>query len=384
MSTVLVAPAMFTGHLFPHLAIVAALRAAGHEVVLYAEPGAARFAGLLGCEHVLMTAALDHVDRFAAMATAEDVVAAFGSLAGASAPELADVIAARRIDAVVTDTFHLGAALAAQRSGVPWASLATSPFESHADFAGSPVRAVPTAGLRRSLGLASDPRDAYQQSLSPTLTLAPWPAAFDGGQLPGPTAHIGALAWDPAPDPAEQARIPALDDRPLVLVTTSTSAVEALRGDVLAYLEAAIEALADLPVHGLVTAGGFWPAGRRLPGNVTVVPYLSHSLVMARTGVVITHAGWGSISRALVHGVPMVLVPFAIDQPLNAELAETLGVGVYLPPELVAPETLHNTITELLAPGNPQRRCAREMAAGIAARPPAAQAAQRIAAALGT
>jgi len=67
-----------------------------------------------------------------------------------------------------------------------------------------------------------------------------------------------------------------------------------------------------------------------------------------------------------------------IDQPRNAERAEQTGVGVYLPPELLAPETLYNTVTELLVDDAPQRTRARDIAAGLRGRPAAAVAADLV------
>jgi UDP:flavonoid glycosyltransferase YjiC (YdhE family) len=238
---------------------------------------------------------------------------------------------------------------------------------------------VPTASIRQAIGLPPDDRDAYRQACAPRGVLAPWPIEFDGAGLPG-AVHLGPLAWDPPRSPQASSTLDRdEDERPIVLVTTSTSIVDALRDDVTAYLEAAIEGLADLPVRAIVTAGDLWPADRAVPPNVNVVRHLPHASVMPRTAVLVTHGGWGSISRGLRHGVPMVVVPFAIDQPLSAELVEANGVGVFIPPELLAPETLYNTVSELLPADAPARlRCA-GFAAAAAEKPADVRAAEVVA-----
>lgn len=374
MTRVLIAPALFTGHLFPHLAIASELRRRGHDVVVLGEPAAAPFVEQTGCRFTAVPVG-DLARGFGSIASEADVVAAFAAVAAAAAPAMLAALDHHAVDVIVSDTFHLGAALAAHRSGLPHVTLATTPFESDAGFGASPIRAVPTDELRRSLGLLPSRDDAYVQSLSCSLTLLPWPREFDGGAFPAPSRWIGPLAWDPpaiagAPEPR--------GDRPVVLVTTSTAAVDSLRDDIVAYLESAIEALGDLPVEAIVTAGELWPADRALPDNVQVVRFLSHAAVMPRVRVMVSHGGWGSLSRALVHGVPAVVVPFAIDQPRNAERAEAIGVGVYLPVELLAPEPLYNAIRELLEDDSPQRARAEQIAAACRRAPPAATAADQI------
>lgn len=43
--------------------------------------------------------------------------------------------------------------------------------------------------------------------------------------------------------------------------------------------------------------------------------------------VFVTHGGMNSVSESLVYGVPMVVIPFVSDQPVNARCIEKLGVG---------------------------------------------------------
>jgi len=56
-------------------------------------------------------------------------------------------------------------------------------------------------------------------------------------------------------------------------------------------------------------------------------PYVPHSEVLAKSRLVISHAGHGIAMKALYYGVPMVLVPWGRDQPGVAARAEALGVA---------------------------------------------------------
>lgn len=54
------------------------------------------------------------------------------------------------------------------------------------------------------------------------------------------------------------------------------------------------------------------------------------------------------ISEALVHGVPMVVIPFVSDQPVNAHWIEGLGVGKRLAYADVTKDTLNAAVRAVL------------------------------------
>ncbi|KAL6345972.1 hypothetical protein AAG906_025252 [Vitis piasezkii] len=51
---------------------------------------------------------------------------------------------------------------------------------------------------------------------------------------------------------------------------------------------------------------------------------LNHS----STGGFVSHCGWSSVMESLKFGVPIVAIPMHLDQPLNAKVVESVGVGV--------------------------------------------------------
>ena len=63
----------------------------------------------------------------------------------------------------------------------------------------------------------------------------------------------------------------------------------------------------------------------------------------------IGHAGQGGVNKALIHGIPMVLVPWDRDQPGVAYRAEQLGIAVAVPRDKLSPEALNEAISMLLS-----------------------------------
>jgi UDP:flavonoid glycosyltransferase YjiC (YdhE family) len=87
--------------------------------------------------------------------------------------------------------------------------------------------------------------------------------------------------------------------------------------------------------------------------------------VLERSAIVVNHAGHGIVSKALVHGVPMVLLPWHRDQPGVAKRAARLGVGRVVRREDANREEVRRAVAEVL--DDPQyRTAAQEQAARLA------------------
>ena len=91
--------------------------------------------------------------------------------------------------------------------------------------------------------------------------------------------------------------------------------------------------LGELPVRGLVTTGPtVAPEDIDAPPNVTVVRSAPHSRVLEHASAVVTHAGHGTVIKALAHGVPVVAMPIGRDQPDVAARVVASGAGLRLRP----------------------------------------------------
>jgi UDP:flavonoid glycosyltransferase YjiC (YdhE family) len=102
-------------------------------------------------------------------------------------------------------------------------------------------------------------------------------------------------------------------------------------GDV---LQRAATALGELPVRGVVTTGPAIPAGSiDAPANVTVLERAPHREVLSHASAVVTHAGHGTVIKALAAGVPVVAMPLGRDQLDNAARVVHHGAGLKLKPK---------------------------------------------------
>jgi MGT family glycosyltransferase len=66
------------------------------------------------------------------------------------------------------------------------------------------------------------------------------------------------------------------------------------------------------------------------PDNVTVTRWVRHADVLPHCSAVITHGGHGTVMKALIAGVPLVVVPLGRDQPGNAARVIHAGAGLRL------------------------------------------------------
>ena len=148
---------------------------------------------------------------------------------------------------------------------------------------------------------------------------------FGSGSVPANVCYVGPQLDDEAGG-ASGGPWAGAPGRPLVLVGLSSTV---MRQEGL--LQRAAGALGQLPVRGLVTTGPVVdPAVISAPDNVTVTPWVRHADVLPHCSAVITHGGHGTVMKALIAGVPLVLVPLGRDQPDNAGRVVHADAGIRL------------------------------------------------------
>ncbi len=148
---------------------------------------------------------------------------------------------------------------------------------------------------------------------------------FGSGSVPANVCYVGPqLDDDPGEGSGEwRAGEPG---QPLVLVGLSSTV---MRQEAL--LERAADALGQAQVRGLVTTGpAVDPAVISVPPDVTVTRWVRHADVLPHCSAVITHGGHGTVMKALIAGVPLIVVPLGRDQPDNAGRVVYAGAGVRL------------------------------------------------------
>jgi UDP:flavonoid glycosyltransferase YjiC (YdhE family) len=153
--------------------------------------------------------------------------------------------------------------------------------------------------------------------------LDPWPGA------PTSVVHVGLLREqrDGRPDTAARLWSDG-DERPLVVVSLGTTYMHQE-----AHLERVCTALGALDVRVLVLTGDELGPGEvagTLGPDVRVLGYVPLDVVLLGAGLMVCHAGAGTMLEAMVAGVPAAYLPLGRDQHDNAVLGEELGVGVTL------------------------------------------------------
>jgi UDP:flavonoid glycosyltransferase YjiC (YdhE family) len=73
-------------------------------------------------------------------------------------------------------------------------------------------------------------------------------------------------------------------------------------------------------------------AGLWAPENVHLLHSAPHDAVMRDVSLVVTQGGHGTVSRALINGLPQLILPNGRDQGDNAARVEAKGAGLQLPP----------------------------------------------------
>lgn len=350
-----------TGHLLPLLPLARAVRDAGHAVAFAtardfvheierrgfpAVPAGLERAGWVALSREAQAAALPQW-------SGEERIAAFvvhvfaGGIASRLIEDLPAALSTWPADLVVHEDTALGAALAAERQGLPHARvmiLAAGP--GHPGYS----RLDEAMDMLRSrYGLGPSSADG---TLHRYLLLYPFPLSM---LLPGQPIPPTLQAIRPAiPPPAAEEVAPLWIDglgrggRPVVYATLGTL-FNNPRND--AIFAAYLEALRDAPVDAVLTVGvdrdpaEFGPQ----PPHIRVVQYLSLATLLPHCDLVLSHGGSGTVVAALAWGLPQVVVPIFADQPENAARVAALGAGQVIGPRERTPEAIRAAVRAVLA-----------------------------------
>lgn len=163
---------------------------------------------------------------------------------------------------------------------------------------------------------------------------------FDG--LPGNHHYIGPLIWTPPGSTPSEMAEPGLP-----WVTASVSMVN--QPGEMDLITTILEAADGLLARVLVTAPDHDVSMvKSPPPNVLLTKFVSHAAALARSRVLLSHAGHGAVMRALWMGVPMVLTPWDRDQLAVAYRAEKLGVARVIDREKLGAAILHRELASAL------------------------------------
>jgi len=366
------------GDLPPLVAASLALRERGHDTTFVGDASVERTLAPFRVAVEVLPKELDLGPRLAGVVQ-DAMQATGGDLAKAGsilqhgmtvwAHEVAEAISGSverlRPTAIVTSLFGVEA-VDASCPPFPWAVINSTFY-----IGPNPPRPVEQDIGPRALPLIK----RYAELLeSPDLVLHATDQVFDYSfdRLPSRHHYVGPLGiWEP---PRE--RPPYLDQPgdPWVLVSISSQ-----RQDDLALADASLDALADQPIRVLVTLGPEHEPSELSshPRNAHVEKSVSHSAVLERAALLVSHAGHGTVMKALWQGKPMVLIPWGRDQPGVAARAQALGVAEVIPRAEATAKTIGAAVQRSLANNEMARNAAKHSTRLRATNPPA-EAATRI------
>ena len=266
-------------------------------------------------------------------------------------------------DVVIADQYALAGALAAVKHGVRWATLCAGALELTPPDEDPGLQGWVRSRLARAWEMAGlPPEDGLDLRFSPYLVIATTTRALTGpAPIPENCLLVGAVLgarrtdpgfrwdwWDPG--------------RRHVLVTAGTLAADLAYG-FFARAAAALEPMAGRVQAVLNTVADAVPDP---PPHLLVAPRVPMLDLMPRLDAVVCQAGQSTVNEALVNGVPLVVAPIRLAEPVTAQHVTRAGAGIEVSFVDATPAQLAAAVTAVLEePGYRARarRCGEEFAA---------------------
>ncbi len=305
--------------------------------------------------------------------------------------------ATRGADVLLTHPLTFAGPLVAEKVSIPWVSTVLAPisfFSAH-DFPALPIfprlavvlrRLGPGAGralgglakratrhwpepvrrLRTEIGLSPGKHPIHEGQFSPELVLAmfsrvlakPQPDWPPNTRITGHVFYDGSGRDELSPDLER-----FLASGPAPVVFTLGTSVVGMGPAADSFYRESLKAARILKLRSLFLVGKD-PKSRLpvpLPEGVAAVDHAPFSKLFPRAAVVVHQGGIGAIGHALRAGRPQLVVPFAVDQPDNAQRIQRLGgAEVLYPRQYTAPRAARR-LGDLLGESEYARR-AREVA----------------------
>jgi rhamnosyltransferase subunit B len=273
----------------------------------------------------------------------------------AAYPEVVKALAG--CDLVVTHPITFAAQIAAEKLAMPWVSTVTAPLSLPSRYDPPVYSPAPFLAKLRVLGPGFNgfllwlgklgvrhwfkPITEFRASLGLPRGEDP---LFDGQHSPySVLAMFSRVMAEPQPDWPHQARVigfpfydqaehgqqldPELerflkDGPPPIVFTLGSSAVF----DAGTFYQESVEAAKRLGRRAVLLVGTNVIPGP-LPAGIAAFPYAPFSKILPRAACVVHQGGIGTCGQALAAGRPMLIMPYAFDQPDNAARLERLGVA---------------------------------------------------------
>ena len=191
----------------------------------------------------------------------------------------------------------------------------------------STYKAKAITAFREELGLDDNGNPMFEGQHSPALILALFSRVFAQPQpdWPKQTEITGFCFYDgkhDAPIPQELTQF-LKSGPPPIAFTLGSSAVWVARD----FFHESIEAAKSLGRRAVLLIGDERNLPHSLPEGMIAINYAPYQSLLPKACAVVHHGGVGTTSQGLLAGVPTLIVPFAFDQPDNAEHARKVGTS---------------------------------------------------------
>ncbi len=269
---------------------------------------------------------------------------------------------------IVAASIALGARIAQDKLGIPLATVQLQPgvfksihepgvypaapvsrrtpkwfntlfFKLVEDFVLAGLLDKPINALRERLNLPPIRRVMFEWWNSPQAVIALFPDWY-GVPQPDWPKQVRTVGF-PLFDASVGAEVPegledflAAGDPPIVF--TPGSAMRHANS----FFEESLDVCQLLKARGLFLTSYPEQLPTSLPSTIQHFSYIPFSKVFPRSAAIVHHGGIGTSAQGLAAGVPQLIMPFAHDQPDNADRLRRLGVGSSIKPRRYKAKTV--------------------------------------------
>lgn len=259
--------------------------------------------------------------------------------------ELCDLC--RDADALICFPYQLAGRMVHEKLGIPYVSIHFSPFGAFGTKQFKDATATMINDCRQQEGLPPLDDPLGMGAISDQLALytvsqhifrrpTRWPAHH----------HVTGYffldeQWCPNPELAEFINSP----EPLVVITFGSL----VHSDPLAITNILVDAVQQVGCRAIIQQGWSGLGREQLPTNLRIVDFVPHSYLFSKAACIVHHGAAGTTAAALRAGVPSVIVPHWLDQPIWAELVRGMrGAEAVIPFQKLTAKDLAEAIDKTL------------------------------------
>jgi MGT family glycosyltransferase len=351
-------------HVLPSLEVIRELVARGHRVTYANDPAVSELVEATGAELVPCTSVLPVADNN----WPEDPISAMDLFLDDAVQALPQLRAAYGHDPADLYLYDIGAYAAralAETQGRPLMQLSPTfvAWKGYDQEVAAPLWQLPGADAYRAkfarwladCGASTTDMDAFCMPPARALALIPRAMQPHGDQVDTDTVTFVGTCSGPGGDADGWAR-PAEAENVLLI---SLGSAYTRRPE---FYRQCLAAFGDLPGwHVVLQIGKHTDPGELgdIPPNVEVHSWVPQRAILEQADAFVTHAGMGGCGEGLQAGVPMIAVPQAAEQFINADRLVALGVARRIDTADANAGALRTALVELRADAEVARRSAR-------------------------